>query len=212
MSISESIEKIKTIPPDVALVAATKTRAIEEIKEAIKAGIAIIGENYVQEAEKKLVLKSKVKFHCIGHLQANKIKKAVEIFDMIETVDSLKTAKEINQRCEAVSKIMPVLIEINIGKEPSKFGCMPKDAETLAKEIKFLPNLELKGLMAMAPFFDDPEKDRPYFKEMKKIFDNLNSRYNLEILSMGMSDSYRIAIQEGANMVRIGKLIFGPRK
>src|SRR3989338_11535192 len=137
MSIRESIEKIrKTIPPDVALVAATKTRAIEEIKEALKAGINIIGENYVQEAEKKLVLKSKVKFHCIGHLQANKIKKAVEIFDMIETVDSLKTAREINNRCEAIHKIMPILIEVNIGKEPSKFGCMPRDAEALAREIK----------------------------------------------------------------------------
>ena len=213
MSIKENIEKIrKTMPPDVTLVAATKTRAIEEIKEALKAGITIIGENYVQEAETKLILKSRAKFHCIGHLQANKIKKAVEIFDMIETVDSLRTAREINQRCEAIHKIMPILIEVNIGKEPSKFGCMPRDAETLAMEIKFLPNLELKGLMAMAPFFSEPEKNRPYFREMKRIFDALKNGHNLAILSMGMSDSYKIAIQEGANMVRIGKLIFGPRK
>lgn len=213
MLIKENIEKIKkSLPPNVILVAATKTHSVEEIKEAIAAGIKIIGENYVQDAEKKLVLKNRVKFHFIGHLQKNKVKKAVEIFDMIETVDSIETAKEIDKRCRAVNRIMPVLIEVNIGKEPSKFGCMPKDADALAKEIKFLPNLELKGLMAMAPLFDDPEKCRPYFKEMKKIFDDLKERYNLTILSMGMSSSYKIAVEEGANMVRIGALIFGPRK
>lgn len=212
MSIRDNITKIrKELPLHVSLVAATKTRSISEIKEALKAGIKIIGENYVQEAEERLVLKNQVKIHCIGHLQKNKIKKAVEIFDMIETVDSIETAKEIDKRCDAQKKIMPILIEVNIGKEQNKFGCMPKDVEKLAEEIKYLPNLELKGLMTMAPFFDDPEKDRPYFKDMKIIFDRLKDKYGLSILSMGMSDSYKVAVEEGANMVRIGTKIFGKR-
>jgi|SRR3989338_3714006 len=213
MPIKENVEKIKSsLPSNIILVAAAKTRSVEEIKEAIAAGIEIIGENYVQDAEKKLVLKNKVKFHFIGHLQKNKVKRAVDLFDMIETVDSIEITKEIDKRCRAVNKIMPVLIEVNIGKEPSKFGCMPEDVESLAKEIKFLPNLELKGLMAMTPLFDDTEKCRPYFREMKKIFNDLKERYDLAILSMGMSSSYKIAVEEGANMVRIGALIFGPRK
>ena len=213
MSIKENIEKIRReIPSNVVLVAATKTRSAGEIEEAIAAGIGIIGENYVQEAEKKfLALKGKVKFHCIGHLQTSKVKKAVEIFDMIETVDSAKIAEEIDKRCKNIGKIMPLLIEINIGKEKNKSGCMPEDAKALIKEISALKNIGIKGLMAMAPFFDDPEKDRPYFREMKKIFDNLKEGYDLTILSMGMSDSYKIAVEEGATLVRIGTGIFGPR-
>lgn len=215
MSISGSIEEIKKgLPSDVVLVAATKTHSIEEIKEAIEAGIEIIGENYVQEAEKKLnELKGKVKFHCIGHLQTNKVKKAVEIFDMIETVDSVKLAEEIDKRCRDIGKVMPVLIEVNIGKEENKSGCMPEDVEKLVKEISTYQNIKIKGLMTMAPYFEDMKKYRVYFKKTKELFDKIKSlnipNVNMEILSMGMSDSYKIAIEEGANVVRIGTKIFG---
>lgn len=216
MSIKENIEEIKKeIPDDVTLVAATKTRSVFEIKEAIDAGISIIGENYVQEAESKYKeLKGKVKIHCIGHLQTNKIKKAVEIFDMIETVDSVKVAKEIDKR---TTKLMPILVEVNIAKEASKSGVMPENTIDLIKEISNLnlKNIKIKGLMTMAPFFDDPEKDRPHFREMKQLFDELKAmnipNVDMEILSMGMSDSYKVAIEEGATMVRVGTKIFGKR-
>jgi len=214
MPIKQNIESIrKELPENITLVAATKTRSVEEIKQAIEAGIEIIGENYVQEAEPKhQQLKGKVKFHCIGHLQTNKVKKAVEIFDMIETVDSIKIAKEINKRS---TKIMPILIEINSGEEPNKDGCMPEQAESLIKEASNLKNIKIKGLMTMAPYFDNPEKDRPYFKKTKQLFDKIKSlnisNVEMEILSMGMSDSYKIAIEEGSNMVRVGTKIFGSR-
>ncbi|MCX6746675.1 MAG: YggS family pyridoxal phosphate-dependent enzyme [Candidatus Pacearchaeota archaeon] len=213
-----NIEKIKQeLSSNIKLIVATKTRSIEEIKQAIEAGIGIIGENYVQEAERKFeALKGKVKFHCIGHLQTNKIKKAVEIFDMIQTVDSVKIAKEIDKRCGDIRKIMLILVEINSGKEPNKEGVMPEDAINLIKYISKLENVKIKGLMTMAPYFDNPEKDRPYFRLTKKLFNEIKSlnipNVDMEILSMGMSDSYKIAIEEGTNMVRIGTKIFGPRQ
>ena len=214
MLIKENIKKIiNEIPSNVKLVAATKTRTIDEIKEAVDAGIEIIGENYVQEAEEKFnELKSRVKFHCIGHLQTNKVKKALKIFDMIETVDSLKLAKEIDKRAE---KIMPVLIEVNVGKEANKTGCNPKDVIMLIKEISKLKKIKILGLMTMAPYFDEPEKDRPYFKELKRLFEKIKSlkidNVDMSILSMGMTNSYKIAIEEGSNMIRIGTGIFGKR-
>ncbi|MBU0627983.1 MAG: YggS family pyridoxal phosphate-dependent enzyme [Nanoarchaeota archaeon] len=217
MSIKENIKQIKKeLPKNIIIVAATKTRSVDEIKQAIEAGIDIIGENYIQEAEAKSnELKGKVKLHCIGHIQTNKAKKAVEIFDMIETVDSIKLAKEIGKRCQSLNKIMPILIEINSGKEPNKDGVMPEDAEQLIRDISTLKNIKVKGLMTMAPFFDNPEKDRPYFKLTKTLFDKIKAlnppNIDMEILSMGMSDSYKIAVEEGANMVRIGAKIFGKR-
>ena len=233
MSIRENIENIKKdLPSHVKLVAATKTRSVEEIKKAIEAGIEIIGENYIPEAEDKFKeikrslnskssncyessIRNKVKFHCIGHIQTNKAKKAVEIFDMIETVDSLKLAKEIDKRCKDITKVIDVLIEVNIGKEENKSGCMPEEISGLIKEISTLPNIKVKGLMTMAPYCDNPEKDRPYFKKTKELFDKISSsnipNTDMEILSMGMSDSYKIAIEEGATMVRIGTKLFGSR-
>jgi len=215
MSIEKNIKKIKKeLPANITLIAATKTHSVDEIKQAIKAGIEIIGENYVQEAEKKFnELKGEVKFYCIGHLQANKVKKAVEIFDMIQTVDSVKIAKEIDKRCGDIGKVMPVLIEVNSGKEENKSGCMPEDVIDLIKEISSLENIKVKGLMTMAPYFEDAEKDRSYFKETKKIFDEIKKlnipNVKMEILSMGMTHSYKIAIEEGANMVRVGTKLFG---
>jgi pyridoxal phosphate enzyme (YggS family) len=211
MSIASNISEIrKDVPESVVIVAASKTRTVEEIQEAISAGINVIGENYVQEAEEKFkVLKGKVKFYCIGQLQTNKVKKAVKIFDMIQTVDSLKIAKEIDKRCKSIDKVMPILIEINSGEEENKSGCMPEKVEELVKEVSELQNVKVKGLMTMAPFFDDAEKARPYFKKTKGLFDRIKG---LEILSMGMSHSYKVAISEGANMVRIGTKIFGERE
>ncbi len=208
--IKENIQRIKSgLPSNVTIVAATKKRTIKEIQQAIDSGIEIIGENYVQDTLPKWQqLKGKVRFHMIGHLQSNKVKKAVEIFDCIQTIDSIKIAHEINKRAEAINKIMDVMIEVNIAKEPNKSGCMPEDCLDLVEQIKTLKNLNLIGLMTMAPYFEDPEKDRPYFKEMKILFD----KSKLGILSMGMSDSYKIAVEEGTNMVRLGTVIFGARK
>ena len=209
MQIGEQIRNIKKQLGSTILVAATKGRTIEEIQKVIDVGIRIIGENYVQEAvEKHTRLAGKVSFHLIGHLQRNKVRKAVEIFDMIQSVDSLSLAQKINEECAKINKTMPVLIEVNIAGEKNKTGRAPEEVKELAAEISKLPNLQLQGLMAMAPYFSDNEKIRPYFKEMKKIFDALQKEYNLSVLSMGMSESYQSAIEEGATMVRIGRKLF----
>lgn len=218
MSIKENVKKIlEELPPSVILVGAAKTRTPQEILEAVQAGIKIIGENYVQEAAEAVkVVGSKVKWHLIGHLQRNKAKQAVEIFDMIETIDSFKIAKEVNKRCARLNKIMPVLIEINSGRERQKYGIFPEDAEEFIQYIAGLKNISVKGLMTMGPFTGDPENARPFFKETKKIFHKLKSlklkNVEMKYLSMGMTNSYSVAIEEGANMVRIGTKIFGPRE
>jgi pyridoxal phosphate enzyme (YggS family) len=216
--IAENVKKIfEELPEGVELVAAAKTRTPEEILEAVEAGIKIIGENYVQEAREAFNLVGhRAKWHFIGHLQTNKAKKAVELFDMIETVDSLKLAREIDKRCKTIDKIMPILVEINSGREPQKFGIFPEEAESFIKEITPFVNLKVKGLMTMGPDFGDPEKARPYFIETRKAFEKIKSldipNAEMKYLSMGMTNSYQIAIEEGANIVRIGTKIFGPRE
>jgi len=215
--IKENVKKILDgLPENVELVAAAKARSPEEIEEAIKAGVKIIGENYIQEAQKAFEIIGKgVKWHFIGHLQKNKVKRAVKIFDMIETVDSYDLTQEINKRCSHVSKIMPVLIEINSGKEKQKFGVFPEDVMNLIKEISTFSNIKIMGLMTMGPRFGNPEDSRPYFIETRKIFEKIKAlnlpRVEMKYLSMGMTNSYQIAIEEKANMVRIGTLIFGER-
>jgi len=216
-TIEENVKMLlKEIPPGVELVAAAKARTPEEVLRAAQAGIRIVGENYVQEALAAFrIVGHRVKWHFIGHLQTNKVKKAVEIFDMIETVDSLKLAQEIDKRCTQRQRIMPVLVEINSGREPQKFGIMPEDAEDFIKELSTFKNIKIQGLMTMGPFAGDPEEARPYFVETRKLFDRIQ-RLNLpgvemRYLSMGMTNSYRVAIEEGANLIRIGTKIFGPR-
>lgn len=200
------------LPSRVELVAATKSRSIEEISEAIYAGVKIIGENYVREAEEKFnIIGPKVKWHFIGRLQKNKVKKAVRVFDMIETVDSVEIAALIDKACAEIEKVMPVLIEVNSGKEENKLGVFPQGAENLIKDISGFKNIKPLGLMTMGPFLKNPEDYKPYFKETKKLFDRIKINHNIKYLSMGMSDSYQIAIQEGANLVRIGTAIFGAR-
>ena len=215
--IEENVKKIlDELPENVELVAAAKARTSEEIEEAIEAGIKIVGENYIQEAQRAwAVIGKKVKWHFIGHLQKNKVKKAVKIFDMIETVDSYDLAQEINKRCSQISKMMPVLIEVNSGKEKQKFGVFPEDVLNLIKEISDFSNIKVIGLMTMGPRFGNPEDSRPYFIETRKIFEKIKAlnlpRVEMKYLSMGMTNSYQIAIEEKANMVRIGTLIFGKR-
>ena len=212
--IKENIEKILSeLPEGVELVAAAKGRTPEEVSEAVDAGIKIIGENYVQEAEASFkVLGNKVRWHFIGHLQKNKVKKAVKIFDMVETVDSMELAAGISKACSVQGKIMPVLVEINSGEEEQKFGVLAQDAEALVKELSGLGNIKVMGLMTMGPMLGDPEDARPYFVETKKIFEKIRAldipNIEMKCLSMGMSNSYRVAIEEGANIVRIGSRIF----
>ncbi len=215
--IKENIKKIlEELPAGVQLVAAAKTRTVAEILDAIQAGLTIIGHNYVQEAERAFeAIGPKAKWHMIGHLQSNKAKKAVRIFDMIETVDSLKLAKAIDKACRNINKSMPVLIEINSGEEPQKAGVIPSDAVSLVKEISELENVRIMGLMTMGPFSGDPEDARPYFQKTRQLFKDIEQAnlpgIEMKYLSMGMSNSYRVALEEGANLVRIGTRIFGER-
>lgn len=215
--IAENVKKIiEELPEGVQLVAAAKARTPQEILEAVEAGVSAIGENYVQEAlEAFNLIGHRAKWHFIGHLQKNKVKKAAEIFDVIETVDSLKIAREIDKRCSNIGKVMPVLVEINSGREPQKFGILPEEAETFIKEIAVFENMKIEGLMTMGPAFGDPENARPYFIETRKIFERIKtidiSNVEMKLLSMGMTNSYKVAIEEGANIVRIGTKIFGPR-
>jgi pyridoxal phosphate enzyme (YggS family) len=217
MTIQENIKRVlKDLPEGVSLMAVAKTRTTEEVQEAIQGGVHVIGENYVQEASAHQAgAKRDVPTHFIGHLQRNKVKAAIQLFDMIETVDSLRLAEEISKRSQSAGMIMPLLIEINSGREPQKFGVMPEYAETLIREISQLPSLLIKGLMTMGPFSGDPENARPYFRKTRELFDHIRTlslpNSDIDTLSMGMSNSYKVAIEEGASLVRIGTTIFGPR-
>ena len=215
--IRENVKRILDgLPEGVELIGAAKTRNLEEIQEAVDAGIRNIGENYVQEAERAYQkIGQAVKWHMIGHLQSNKAKKAVRIFDMIETVDSVKLAEAIDRACGDIGKVMPVLMEINSGEESQKAGVMPEDAVSLIREMTIFRNIRIMGLMTMGPFSGEPEDARPYFRRTREVFDEIKntnlSGVEMKHLSMGMSNSYKVAIEEGANMVRIGTKIFGER-
>ena len=204
------------LPAGVELVAAAKTRTASEILQALEAGVKIIGENYVQEAADVFpAIGGRTRWHFIGHLQTNKVKKAIEIFDLVETVDSIALGREIDKRSAAAGKTMDILIEVNSGREPQKSGILPEEAEPLVRALASFPNLRVLGLMTMGPFEGDPEDSRPYFKETRRVWDALKIQAiagaEMRYLSMGMSNSWRVAIEEGATMVRIGTAIFGPR-
>ncbi|MDP6671297.1 MAG: YggS family pyridoxal phosphate-dependent enzyme [archaeon] len=190
---------------EVSILVATKGRTVDQVNEVIAAGISVCGENYLQEAEKKIAeIGSRVEWHFIGHLQSNKAKKAVELFDCIQSVDSAKLAGKISDVAE---KPFPVFIEVNIGEEKTKFGVLPKNAASLFQEIKKLPNLKIRGLFCMAPFVE-PENARPYFQKMKQLAESLS----LKELSMGMSNDFAVAIEEGSTLIRLGTAIFGKRE
>ncbi|MBN1936560.1 MAG: YggS family pyridoxal phosphate-dependent enzyme [Anaerolineae bacterium] len=203
------------VPQGVIVVAAAKTRTPEEVRAAVEAGIVHVGHNYVQETQAMINQVRGVTWHMIGHMQRNKARAAVELFDMIETVDSLRLAQEIDKRCAFLGKTMPVLIEVNSGREPNKDGVWPEQADDLARQIAGLTCIRLQGLMTMGPFSEDAKDLRPCFRATRKAFERL-ARLGLPgaemcYLSMGMSSSYRAAIDEGANIVRIGTRLFGPR-
>jgi pyridoxal phosphate enzyme (YggS family) len=214
----QNIAKLLTeLPDEVEVVAAAKTRTPEEVLEVVQAGIKIIGENYVKEAKEAYELVGRrAKWHFIGTLQKHNIRRNVlEIFDMIETVDSLEIAKEIDKKCAQIDKIMPILIEVNSGREPQKSGVLPEEVEQLIREISRFRDIKVMGLMTMGPRFGNPENSRPYFVETRRIFDKIKglklTNVEMRYLSMGMTNSYKVALEEGANIIRIGTKIFGER-
>jgi len=228
MGIAENYRRLREdIPDRVTILLAGKTRTAEEIVEAIEAGATDIGQNYVQEgAAMHKALRGRAKdvtWHMIGHLQTNKINKALRVFDVIQTVDSLEKAIAIDKRVEPVGRsLIPVFIEINIGNEDSKAGINPGEhepfedyMESFARDMSSLAHLRLQGLMTMGPRFGNPEDARPYFSRTRKVFDRLKAlalpNVDMRFLSMGMTNSYRVAIEEGSNMVRIGSGVFGER-
>lgn len=213
--IKRNAEKLlKQIPENVTLLAAAKTRSNEEVRAAFDAGIRCFGHNYVQEAQAMLPgLPFRADWHMIGHLQRNKAGAAVELFDMLETLDSARLARELEKQCARLNKIMPVLIEINSGREENKDGVLPEDVDALAEALREFPHLKLSGFMTMGPLTGDPELSRPYFQTTARIYEQYRLKDDaIQFLSMGMSHSYKVAIEEGANLVRIGTLLFGPRK
>ncbi len=215
--ISEIAGKCGRNPDDIMLVAVSKRHNCELIEAGIDAGIENLGENYVKEAVEKIetIGNKPVSWHFIGHLQSNKAKQAVKYFDWIHSVDSVKLAREIDKYAGKINKIQNILIQINISDEKTKSGAAEEDALSLAEQIGKLSNINLQGLMGMPPFYDDPEKARPYFAKLASIRKTINkentSGLNLTHLSMGMSGDFKIAIEEGSTMVRIGTAIFGPR-
>lgn len=201
---------------EVLLCAVTKTRSAEEINEALLGGITDIGENRVQEILEKYDFIGPCRWHLIGHLQTNKVKYIVDKVFMIHSVDSIRLAEEINRRCIKLGKTMNVLIQVNSAMEDSKFGIPPEEAENLISEIlKKCPKIMIKGLMVIAPFSDEPENVREFFRKGKKLYDNhakiQHENLDFQFLSMGMSNDYQVAIEEGSNIVRIGTAIFGER-
>ncbi len=207
---------LEGLPPHVRAAAAAKTRTAGEVSQAIKGGIKIISHNYVQEAQKMLPsIGGRAKWHLIGKLQQNKVKKAIRIFDMIETVDSTALCEAIEKRCGEENIIMPVLIQVNIAGEDTKSGITPDEAARLLEETADLMHVSFEGLMTIEPFTENPEETRKYFRMMKELFDGIRSSLpaakNFKHLSMGMSRTYKTAIEEGANIVRIGTDIFGER-
>jgi PLP dependent protein len=215
--IAEAAERnLKLIPSDVILLAAAKTRSLEEVEAVIRAGVTHIGYNYIQEALPIIqAIGDRATWHMIGHLQRNKAKLAVRNFDLIETVDSWRLAQKLDDLCAEMKKTMPVLLEINSGSELDKTGVMPEDVDELAQQISTLESIHVEGLMTMGPRFGDPEDSRAYFKTTRRAFERLAtsnlSNVVMQYLSMGMSNSYRIAIEEGANIIRLGTSLFGER-
>ena len=205
-------------PEEIRLVAVSKTFPVLDMKEAMTSGQFLFGENYIQEAEEKYnELDDQVQLHFIGHLQSNKAHIAARIFRMIETVDRIKLALMLNRNLIQSGRTMDILIQVNIGRDEKKSGIGPQDTEDLLKQIAPLSNLRSLGLMTMPPFSEDPEKSRPYFRELYQLAKDLQSKKlfydnNCVELSMGMSHDYPVAIEEGATLIRVGTAIFGHRQ
>ena len=202
---------------EVTLISVSKTKPIEMLKEVYEAGSRDFGENKVQEIiEKYPQMPKDVRWHMIGHLQTNKVKYIVDKVYMIRSVDSYKLAQEINKQAQKANVIVQILIEVNVGEEESKFGLCVSDTEELIRQIALLPNVKIKGLMTVAPYVDDPEKNREIFASLKQLSVDISRKnidnVNMDCLSMGMSGDYEVAIEEGATFVRVGTSIFGNRE
>jgi PLP dependent protein len=218
--IKDNILKVRgRIPDSTTIVAVSKGRTLEQIKEAIEAGITDIGENKVQEALRKYnelstidYRLSTIKWHMVGHLQTNKVRQAVKTFDLIQSVDSFHLAAEIGKEARKIDKVQDILIEIKTSPEATKFGVKPDEAVEVIRKIAQLRNVRIKGLMTIAPVVGNPEETRPHFKMLKQLLDRINesriTSHELTTLSMGMTDDFEIAVQEGSNTVRLGRAIF----
>ena len=204
--VERAAERAGRSPADITIVAVSKSVSPQAIEEAVAAGIAHVGENRVQEAAAKIpgLRGLPVTWHLVGHLQTNKAKTALELFDIIHSVDSLHLAEALSHRSQ---RPLPVLLEVNVAGEASKFGFPPDEVAAAAQAVARLPRLDLRGLMTVAPFVKDPETARPVFRELRRLRDALG----LAELSMGMSDDFEVAIEEGATLVRIGRAIFSER-
>ncbi|MBR6238475.1 MAG: YggS family pyridoxal phosphate-dependent enzyme [Lachnospiraceae bacterium] len=216
MHIDNAVNKGKRNVDDVTLIAVSKTKPVIMLKEAYDAGMRDFGENKVQEImEKYDKLPSDIRWHMIGHLQTNKVKYIADKIYMIHSVDSLKLAEEISKQAVKAGRVIPILIEVNIANEESKFGVAPLDAEALIRSIAPLPGVSVKGLMTVAPYTDDPEDNRTYFRALKQLSVDITSKnidnITMGVLSMGMTGDYEVAIEEGASYVRVGTGIFGAR-
>ena len=215
-NISIACTKANRSANDVTLIAVSKTKPVELLQEAYDAGVRDFGENKVQEIMDKYdKLPSDIRWHMIGHLQRNKVKYIIDKVVLIHSVDSLRLAEEISKQAQKHNLTMPILIELNIGAEDTKFGTSLEEAIALVKEISLLPNIQIKGLMTVAPFVDDAEENRHYFNAMKHLsVDIMKENIDnvcMDILSMGMTGDYEVAVEEGATMVRVGTGIFGLR-
>jgi len=206
-------------PEEVKLIAVTKTVGVERIREAIAAGLRIFGENRVQEAQKKMmsdalrVMSEKIEWHLIGPLQRNKAKHAVQLFDLIHSVDSVALAEELNRYAEKAGKLQDALVEVKLSREESKHGVSREELMGLLEIVSDMKHLNLRGLMTVPPFFENPGDARPYFRELRELRDRARERgLRLPELSMGMSQDFEVAIEEGATMVRVGTAIFGERE
>ncbi|MDP3049037.1 MAG: YggS family pyridoxal phosphate-dependent enzyme [Thermodesulfovibrionales bacterium] len=206
-------------PEDIKLIAVTKTISIQQIKEAIDAGLRIFGESKVQEAREKIqnskfkIQDSNIEWHLIGHLQKNKAKTAVELFEIIHSIDSVELAEIADKHAEKAGKIQKILLQVKLSDEISKYGTLKDNLFELVREISEMKNLRIEGLMTIPSFFENPESARPYFSELRTLRDKAETMgFNLPELSMGMTNDFEVAIEEGATMVRIGTAIFGERK
>lgn len=221
MSIKENIEEVRSRirraarqagrdPEEIELVAVSKTVTVESIKEAVAAGVKTIGEGRVQEAEEKFArIGAKAKWHLVGHLQTNKVKKALGIFELVHSVDSLRLASAINKEAQRIGKVQPILIQVNSSLEQTKFGFEEEGLQEAVAKIKALPYLQVQGLMAIGPLAGNPKEVRPCFRRLKELFEEMKENFQMKYLSMGMTNDFEVAIEEGANMVRIGRGIFG---
>ena len=202
---------------DVQLVAVSKTKPVESVRQALDAGLDLFGENYIQEAREKVnaLAATPARWHFIGHLQSNKAKYAVRLFELIHSVDSEKLARELNKQAVKIDKVQPILVQVNISREATKSGTTREETVDLVTTISSLKNLSLKGLMTMPPFFDDPDRARPYFQELRELRDHIRALdipgIGMDELSMGMTGDFEAAVEEGATLVRVGTAIFGER-